>query len=46
MILLYYVLWADLCPPPNSYILESKQLVPQDVTIFRDRVFKAVILLK
>ena len=39
------LLWAELCPL-KIYRLKSRPTVPQNVTVFGDRVFKEVIKLK
>ena len=35
-------LWVELCPPPNSYV-EVLTQVPQNATLFRNKVIADVI---
>lgn len=46
---LYYLLWVELCPhhcTPEIHMLKPYPLVPQNVTLSGDRVFKKVTRIK
>ena len=37
---MYFLLWIELCPPPQTSYVEALTLVPHNVTIVEDRAFK------